>query len=173
MKKNMKSIGYLVIVTMLFSACNDFLDKDPLTQFKEEDFWKTESEVQAALTATYSAHRTSVFGSVRGANGVAFDMESLSDNAITTSGFVGYMGIMQGGISPSTGGAINQFWSDSYNGIAKCNYFLDNVHLAEGLISAVNYKKYNGEALFNRTYFYNELVQLYGDVPLVLESVGS
>src|SRR5688500_8793231 len=168
--KNIKYAVCLMIGAMLISACSDFLDKEPLTQFRSEDFWTTESEVQAALTATYSTFRTSVFGSVRGANGVAFDMESLSDNAITTSGFVGYMGIMQGGINPSTGGAINQFWSDSYNGIAKCNYFLDNIDQAKAFLSDANYNKYKGEALFNRTFFYNELIQLYGDVPLVLTS---
>jgi starch-binding outer membrane protein, SusD/RagB family len=168
--KNIKFTMRLLIMTMLLSACNDLLDKEPLTQFRSEDFWTTESEVQAALTASYSSFRTSVYGSVRGANGVAFDIESLSDNAITTSSFVNYMGIMQGGINPSSGGAINQFWTDSYNGIAKCNYFLDNIDMAKSFLSDANYNKYKGEALFNRTYFYNELIQLYGDVPLVLQS---
>lgn len=167
-KMNIKYIMGLMIGAVLFSACSDFLDKEPLTQFRSEDFWTTESEVQAALTASYSTFRTSVFGSVRGANGVAFDMEALSDNAITTSGFVGYMGIMQGGINPSTGGAINQFWTDSYNGIAKCNFFLANIDIAKSFLSEANYNKYKGEALFNRTFYYNELIQLYGDVPLVL-----
>ena len=37
-------------------------------------------------------------------------------------------------------------------------------------MTETNYNKYKDEALFNRTYFYNELIQLYGDVPLVLTS---
>lgn len=174
MKKNRISI-YFILASTLFTACSDFLDKESLTQLSSGTFWKTEQDIQAALTATYSTHRTSVYGSVRGSNGVSFDMESLSDNAITTSGFVSYMGIMQGGISPSTGGAINQWWSDSYNGIAKCNYFLDNIDLAQDLVTEANFNKYKGEALFNRCFFYNELIQLYGDVPLVLtsQSLGS
>jgi hypothetical protein len=152
----------------MVTACSDLLDKGPLTQIDAEDFWKTEQDAQAALTASYSAYRTSIFGSVRGANGVAMDIESLSDNAIITSSFAGYQGIMQGGINPSTGGAINQFWSDCYNAIAKCNYFLDNIDRVKGILTETNYNKYKGEVLFNRCYFYNELVQLYGDVPLVL-----
>lgn len=173
MKKNLRSIVCFVLATTLLLSCSDFLDKESLTQFKEDDFWKSEQEVQAALTATYSTYRTSVFGSARGANGVSFDIEALSDNAITTSSFVGYMGIMQGGINPSTGGAINQFWSDCYNGIAKCNYFLDNIDKAKNLLTETNYNRYKGEALFNRCYFYNELIQFYGAVPLVLQSAGS
>jgi hypothetical protein len=160
-----------MILAMLFTACSDFLDKEPLTQLSSETFWKTEQDVQAALTATYSTYRTSIFGSVRAANGVSIDIEALSDNAIISSSFAGYQGIMQGGINPSTGGAISQFWSDCYDGIAKCNYFLDNVDVAKSLVTEVNYNKYRGEALFNRCYYYNELLQLYGDVPLLLHSL--
>lgn len=170
--KTHSTLKYILPVFFVLSACSDLLDKEPLTQLSSDAFWKTEQDVQAALTATYSTYRTNIFGSGRAANGVAFDMEALSDNAIITSSFGGYMGIMQGGINPSTGGAINQFWSDCYNGIAKCNYFLDNIENARGILTEANYAKYRGEALFNRCYFYNELVQLYGAVPLILQSQG-
>jgi len=170
MKKNRRSISYLIVVAVSLMACSDFLDKQPLTQLSSATFWKTEQDVQSALTATYSTYRTSIFGSMRGANGVSMDIEALSDNAIVTSSFGGYAGIMAGGINPSTGGAISQFWTDCYNGIAKCNYFLDNIDLAKSLLTTDNYNKYKAEALFNRSYLYNELVQLYGDVPLILVS---
>ena len=159
-----------MLAATMFAACEDFLDKQPLAQAASETFWKTEADVQAALTASYSAYRTSIYGSVRGSNGVAFANECISDNAISTSSFAGYNTIMNGGISPSTGGAASQFWSDSYNGITKCNYFLDNIDRAQSFLSATNYAKYKGEALFNRCFFYNELIQLYGDVPLVLKT---
>lgn len=171
MKRNIKSI-YFALTMILFTACSELLDKDPLTQLSTGTFWKTEQDVQAALTATYSTYRTSIFGSARGANGVSFDIESLSDNALITSSFGGYQTIMQGGINPSTGGAISQFWSDSYNGIAKCNYFLDNIDRTKDFLTEANYTKYKSEALFNRCYLYNELIQLYGAVPLMLKSQG-
>ena len=141
---------YLVMLTMA-TACSDLLDKEPLTQIDSKDFWKTEQDAQAALTASYSGYRTSIFGSVRGANGVAMDIEALSDNAIITSSFGGYQGIMQGGINPSTGGAINQFWSDCYNAIAKANYFLDNIVQVKGILSETNYNKYKGYSTFRYT----------------------
>ena len=160
----------MIIVTMIIStACSDFLDKESLTQLDESNFWKTELDAQAALTAAYSGLRTSIFGSVRGANGVSIDLESLSDNAICTSGFVNLNNILPGGVTPSTTGAIAQFWTDCYNGIAKCNYFLANVDRVKDIVSATNYDKYTAEALFLRCYYYNELIQLYGAVPLVLE----
>ncbi|MCD9018883.1 RagB/SusD family nutrient uptake outer membrane protein [Parachryseolinea silvisoli] len=168
MKKNIKLKLLYLTMTILVMACDDFLEKNPLTQLDSDTFWKTEQDVQAALTATYSTHRTSIFGSVRGSNGVAMDIEALSDNAITSSNFVNYVGMMQGGINPSSTGALNQTWSDCYDGIAKCNYFLDNIDGAKSLLTEANYNKYKGEALFNRCYYYNELVQRYGAVPLIL-----
>jgi hypothetical protein len=171
MKTNMRLSGYIIIIAAtLFTACDDLLDKKALTQLESSDFWKTDADAQAALAATYSAYRTNILGSGRGANGVSFDIEAMSDNAITTAGFVNYNNILQGGIGPTTAGAISQMWTDCYNGISKCNYFLDNVEKAKDVLTADNYTKYKAEALFNRCYFYNELIQLYGAVPLVLES---
>jgi hypothetical protein len=169
MKKNIKFI-YLVLAITMLSSCNDFLDKQPLAQANSSSYWKSEQDVQAALVATYSTHRTSIFGCVRGSNGVSFANECISDNAISSSSFGGYSTIMNGGISPSTGGATSQYWSDCYNGIAKCNYFLDNIDRTQSFLTPANYSKYKGEALFNRAFFYNELIQLYGDVPLVLQT---
>src|SRR5690348_5835240 len=126
---------YIVVAIIIFAGCSDLLDKEPLTQLNSDIFWQTEQDVQGALTATYSTYRTSIFGSLRASNGVSIDMEALSDNAIITSSFAGYQGIMQGGINPSTGGAISQFWTDCYNGIAKCNYFLDNIESARGFLT--------------------------------------
>jgi hypothetical protein len=169
MKKNIKFI-YIMLAATLFSACEDFLDKQPLVQVPSGIFWKTEQDVQTALTASYSTYRTSIYGSVLGSNGVAFANECISDNAISTSSFAGYNTILSGGITPSTTGAVVQFWTDSYNGIAKCNFFLDNIDKAQSFLTEANYNKYKGEVLFNRCFFYNELIQLYGDVPLVLRS---
>jgi starch-binding outer membrane protein, SusD/RagB family len=170
MKKHIRISFLAIALSTLLVSCEDFLSREPLTQLNEGSFWKTEAEVQAALAATYSTYRTSIFGSVRGSNGVAFAIEALSDNAVSTSGYAGYSTILNGGITPSTGNAINQFWSDCYDAVSHCNYFLDNLDRAKGILSETNYNKYKGEALFNRAFFYNELVQLYGAVPLVLET---
>lgn len=168
MKNLIKTIGCLIIAATIFTACEDFLDKDPLTTWSEGTFWKTEADAQTALTATYATYRSSIFGSGRAANGVSFDIEALSDNAVTTASFAGYNNILRGGNNPSTGGAMLLFWEECYKGIAKCNYFMDNIETLKKVIPVANYNKYIGEVLFNRCFYYNELVQLYGDVPLLL-----
>ncbi|MGK6353348.1 RagB/SusD family nutrient uptake outer membrane protein [Parapedobacter sp. DT-150] len=170
MKKYSKLISLFLGVCFLFVGCEDFLDRQPLAQLSTATFWKTESDVQAALAATYATYRTNVAGSVPGSNGVSFVIECLSDNAISESGYFGIQGIMHGGIHAGTGGAVADFWELCFEGIANCNYFLDNIDLAKDFLSEENYNKYKGEVLFNRCYYYNELIQLYGDVPLLLSA---
>lgn len=164
----MKSI-YLILVAILFCTCDDFLDKQPLSDLNSATFWKTESDVKAALAATYSTYRTDVYGSRPGSNGVSFAIDCLSDDAVSRSGYFNIQGIMHGGISPTTTGAIPDTWRFCYEGISNCNYFLENIDKASSILTPANYNKYKGEALFNRCYYYNELVQRYGDVPLILK----
>lgn len=166
--KQVKKLIFSVVIISAFTACEDFLDKQPLAQLSSDTFWKTEADVQAALAATYTTYRTNIAGSVPGSNGVSFAIEALSDNAISSSGYFNIQGIMHGGIHSGTGGAVQDFWRLCYEGIASCNYFLDNLELSKSILAEEDYNLYKGEALFNRVYYYNELIQLYGDVPLIL-----
>lgn len=168
----------LIILGLMcgFYSCSDILNKDPLVDVSSNTFWKTENDVQAALTAAYaSGLRSDIYSARQSAAGVYMDLESLSDNALCSSGFESYATILRGGITASTGGAINDFWTNSYKGIAACNYFLENISKAENFLVSGNFNRYKSEALFLRAYYYNELVQLYGAVPLTLKSeyVGS
>lgn len=166
--KKMQKILFVAVVTCVFTACDDFLDKQPLAQLSSDSFWKTEADVSAALAATYTTYRSNIAGSVPGSNGVSFAIEALSDNAISSSGYFNIQGIMHGGIHPGTSGAVQDFWRLCYEGIASCNFFLDNLESAKSFLAEEDYNLYKGEVLFNRTYYYNELIQLYGDVPLIL-----
>ncbi|GAB6007606.1 RagB/SusD family nutrient uptake outer membrane protein [Dysgonomonas reticulitermitis] len=175
MKTNTIKLMILSLIFVCYS-CSDVLDKDPLVDISGSTFWKTESDVQAALTAAYAVGlRSDIYSARQSVAGVYMDIESLSDNALCSSGFESYATILRGGITPSTGGAINDLWSNSYKGIAACNYFLDNISRAESFLPAETLNKYKAEALFLRSYYYNELIQLYGAVPLTLKSeyVGS
>ncbi len=174
MKTNTIKLFIIGVIVSCY-ACDDFLDRNSLTDLSTDTFWKTEKDAQKALVAAYSGLRTQVYAAVKAAAGVSMDIEALSDNAGLTSGFQSYNTILKGGINASTGGAINYFWKDRYAGIAACNYFLENAAKVENIVSIDNMNKYKAEALFLRAYYYNELIQLYGAVPLTLKSeyVGS
>ncbi len=55
-----------------------------------------------------------------------------------------------------------------YTGINQCNVVLD--HLPEIEIDAALRDRVTGEALFLRSYYYFQLVQVFGDVPFLPRS---
>ena len=166
MKKYILTSACVLMFSLTFTSCDDFLDKQPLDQVGTTTFWKTTKDADKALTAVYATLRNGTFSAVP-AGGPCTELECLSDNAITRSA---HSAIQQGGINASTGGILDDMWTHSYKGIAAANYFLDNFDKIEDLYSEAEFNKMKAEVLFLRTFFYNELVVHYGDVPLTLTS---
>ena len=59
--KKIKSINKIVgrllcisTVTMLFSSCESFLDREPLDQVSQATFWKTPEQLDAYIMGKYS-----------------------------------------------------------------------------------------------------------------------
>lgn len=175
MKKQNKIIGCLMLAGLLLSGCEDYLDRQPLDQLSQETFFRNSGEVAQALVPTYLKYRSLVIGGMGSGNGSSMDLEALTDNAYSTSGFQSLQNIAQGGLTSAQGGAVTEMWAACWQGVAYCNFFLDNIGRDEvkAVLTDTEYKKYKGEALFNRCYFYNLLVQHFGDVPLITTSVTS
>ena len=164
MKRYVLISSVTIALAASFISCEDFLDKQPLDKVSTSTFWQTTKDADKPLTAVYATFRNGTFSAVP-AGGPCTEQECLSDNAITRSN---HLAIQQGGINASTGGLLNDMWDDSYKGIAAANYFLDNFDKVKSLYTEEEFNKLKAEALFVRTFFYNELVVHYGDVPLML-----
>ena len=161
----------ILFAASLFAAasmisCSDYLDKQPLDGVNSATYWTTRKNVEKGLTGVYASFRVSTFSGLPG-GAPCVDQEVWSDNAISGSN---HKDIMQGGINPSTGGVINDMWVNCYKGIAAANYFLEHFEEASDLFTEEEMNKMRAEVLFIRTYFYNELVVHYGDVPLMLHT---
>lgn len=149
------------------TSCSDFLDRQPLDKVDVDRFWKTKKDADKALAAAYAALRNSTFSAIPDA-GPSTEQECLSDNAVTRGA---HGPIQQGNISASTGGLLNDMWKNAYAGVAASNFFLDHFDQVKDLYTEAEYNKMKAEVLFLRTFFYNELVVHYGDVPLLLKYV--
>lgn len=167
------TIIFCLMSIAFLSSCDDFLDKQPLDELSQNTFFKSKQDVEQGLISTYLKFRSPVIGGMGSGNGSSMDLEALSDNAYSSSGFQSLQNIAQGGMTASTGGAVTAMWGDAWQGVAYCNYFLDNIDREEvkKLLSDADYKQFKGEALFNRSYFYFLLIQHFGDVPLITKSV--
>src|SRR5690606_30872063 len=157
MKTQKKSSFVGLLVLMLLSAsCNEnFLEKNPLDTISSESFWNNEAEMNMALTGVYASLRNDFLGWQRPY------LECLSDNAFAHWGYFNIPAMTTGNISAATGGAVSKLYNGSYSGIARCNFFMDNVEKA----TSVNEGRKNiakGEVRFLRALMYFDLVNAFG-----------
>lgn len=116
----MKLHKILVVISCLigFTSCDDFFDVTPKDQLTNETFWKTSSDVDAAVTAAYNWWVNNYVGSK-----FIFYEDSYSDIGFnyTNASYMRDMG--RGGISSA--GAPN-YWRQ-YETIRRCNFVIENI----------------------------------------------
>ncbi|WP_029906745.1 RagB/SusD family nutrient uptake outer membrane protein [Prevotella sp. 10(H)] len=160
MKKHiLKYIVSIFIITTLI-GCNDFLDKEPLSQITPEVYLTEESQLAAYANGLYPDLILS--HSMSGNYGI-FDMDKHTDNMAERNYDNRY---------------VPGQWKVEVNGgdwefskIFSCNYFFDKVmpKYEEGSISGNpdNIKHYIGEMHFLRALAYFDKLQKFGDYPII------
>lgn len=140
-------------------SCDDeFLDRHPLDQVSDVSFWKTEEQLKVAVNACY-AH-------VKAKNTV--DMENLGDNTIWPS-VTDYQRIGTGNFGDDIAG-VNSEWTNQYDGIRRCNHFLENYQHAT--INEDLRNRYAAEVRFIRAYLYSYLTFFFGDVQFITKTLS-
>jgi len=145
-------LAALMCFSTLSSCDKDFLDKNPLNAISGETFWKTETDVTMALAGVYRTLQNGIYGHRK----PFFD--TYSDNAYDRHNFFGYQAVTLGVVNPSN---VNSgLYNQPYQGIAACNYFLENVG-SVAAVSQANKDIYSAEVRFLRAMYYFDLVQLF------------
>lgn len=155
----MKRINFIfVFISLLFISCDDFLDREPLSEVKADNYLISESALSSYANDQYSmlpTHGQYGYGT--------FQWDVNTDNMAgpTPSSIFapGYWKVSQ------TGGA---WW---FGAIRRCNYFLDNVlpRIEIGGIAGdqINAKHYIGEMYFFRAFAYFSRLVAIGDFPII------
>ena len=164
----MKSIIFVTIITvvlMAFSACSDFLDKTPHS-LTPETYFNTESELQLFLTGVYSPLMQNYFYGNNyptynaGGDDLSFYQRITPANSILCNN------------ANSSNDNTTTFWRLLYEGINRANMLLENVDKNPSIAQTTR-DRVRAEALFLRSFYYFNLVQGWGDVPLRLSSTQS
>ena len=158
----------LGIICIGFGGCEkDALNTNPLDKLSSAEFWKSKQDFDMALTAIYGELQNSMFSYG------APNWDVLTDNGYGQHNYWGSQAIVQGNISPSSGGYISDVYSSSYRGIARINIFLDQLANFDGDgIDSATRLRYEGEAMFMRGFYYFQLYSSYGSVPIVTEALN-
>ncbi|WP_455638178.1 RagB/SusD family nutrient uptake outer membrane protein [Parabacteroides sp.] len=159
MKKKSIIILSLAVGSLSFTACNDFLDREPLSSVTSENYLNTEAELASFGAAQYDAlpaHKPGEY------NVGVFKTDNNSDNQCSATEDNNFV---PGERRVPTSGE----WD--FKKIRDCNYFLETVlpKYEAGKISGLdpNIRHYIGEMYFFRAFQYFTFMKKYGDFPIV------
>jgi hypothetical protein len=153
-------LGALLAFTT--ASCDTFsLDKDPIGEISDENFYQTEADAVAAINAVYSRAKEPQGGDFW--TSIPWYGDFLSDDVIPRPG---QRPAPLGDYSfTSTSRVLEDTWKGRYEGIFRANLVLANVpdiDMDEGMKERIL-----GEAHFLRGWLYWRLGRIFGGVPLV------
>lgn len=160
MKRSFK-LWHLGIIAFSFLqfGCDDFLTTSPADKYTQTNFWKNADEVEAGLTGVYTVLRGYHASRI-------FNGDNLTPNAVRFDDPGGWRAIARGD-ALTTNVLFSDAWTSNYNGIGRANTVLANADLA-GLAEG-QAERIKGEAKFLRAFFYADLLDKFGGVPLITE----
>lgn len=156
----MKKYTVIIFSFLAFGSCSPDLDLVPVDSQSELNFWKTDEDARIFLNSMYADlmdDDTYLF------------LNALSDDAYS-KGREDYRNIGSGNYDPSNG-VITGFWSSRYEAIRRTNIFFNNIDNVDDIADASR-TAYKGQGRFIRAWHYFYLIELYGDVPLVLDEIS-
>lgn len=167
MKKN-KLLLAGVLVTLMLSACSEWLNLEPEDGVIRQEFWKTKEHVRSAVMGCYMSVQNGpvesmfLWGELRG--------DMIENGTVINNN---YSEVMDGEIS-----AANSVvdWADFYSVINNCNIVLEfapGVREVDGTFTERQLNEYKAEALTLRALMYFYLVRSFRDVPFVTEAYVS
>lgn len=155
-------ILFSLLLTLSTSCSTDLLEESPQTFISSGEFYKTEADFNAALTGIYS--------DIRSVAGERDLRDVFSENSDTPESAEDVGDIWKNNPSADMW-SIRNGWRIPYSIVNNSNLILEELATAEIPESAKN--KIEGEAKFLRAFAYFQLVQLFGDVPLRIETARS
>nr|WP_199079990.1 RagB/SusD family nutrient uptake outer membrane protein [Pedobacter sp. ASV19] len=166
MKKTLYIMMILIGTGIFITSCKkDFLNQEPESGLLGANFWKTESDLKQGVVGAYRSLKDMgsfsywLFGEMRSDN-TSFQYNAPQrgqENREQVDEF----------LANSANTLLQDFWQQSYIGIARCNDVLDNVERIP--MSAQSKAQSIGEVKFLRAFHYFNLVRQFGGVPLRLE----
>lgn len=162
----MKSFYILLLTFMLLTlaSCKKFLETEPSDFLAPSTYFNSEKELNYALTGVYD-----VLG-----NSALYGDNVFYQYDITDEGVYGHAGVTNGVQVynfASSNTQIDATWRTLYNGIGRANLLLENI--SRPIMDETKRGVIKGETLFLRAYYYFLLAQMWGDVPLILETTKS
>jgi starch-binding outer membrane protein, SusD/RagB family len=171
-KRNLPLFIFITCGSIFFLAgCKKFITVDPpITFTNTEVVYKNDPTAIAAVTGLYTAMSNENFNGGLGFTLMSF-YPGLSADEYTLFGSTSateYVGYYKNKLDPVQNSSSN-FWSPMYSTIYVVNSAINGLTKSTSLTAPVR-QQLLGESYFMRAFAYFYLVNLYGDVPLILST---
>ncbi len=138
-------ITTIALSTLIFSGCDNLLDKQPIDQFTDGNFWSSETNVEAFANRFYDT-----FSGYSG----AFYFPTLNDNQ-------GVVGLSDWNYK--TVPASISLWNSNYQALRRANLMIERVPNVSSM-SEESKNNWIGVARLYRALKHYELVRAFGDI---------
>ncbi len=177
MNKILFITGLFILNMFLYSCSENFLDLSPISNANELDFYKTEKDFYAAVTAAYATLYTQ-YGPNAGVSqcGEQMSDEATRVNAIglgsgaTAQTVPDLLSIKNYEILPSNS-VVREIWRNGFRDLHTINVVIEK--LQNSSISEDKKLEYEAEMRFLRALYNFNLVRMFGDIPLLDHPVNT
>lgn len=175
MKKNISKIGWFVILAFIVSSCDSFLEEEPKTFLSPDFYFQSENQISAAVNGLYSFLDDNFDGDIGPGTQRYLLLEYLPGygqrpSASADTGINQAISLSIADNNPYT----EAMWRTGYSAIENCNSVLEGIqNVGPEIIGEVKKNNFLGEVYFFRAYYYFNLVRLFGEIPLKLNSTKS
>jgi len=165
MKKLIQLIALVALLAGSWGCKESFLELAPVSNPNAENFYKTKADFDLAASAAYNT----LYTVYHPQGPVSYAGELMSDN-VTIFNISGNQAdkwqFRDYSLAPANT-MVYQFWQDFYKSLYNINIILSKI---ESATLDNDYKaKMTGEMLFLRSLYYYNMVQIWGDIPLVIK----
>lgn len=149
------------------TGCSDFLDESDPSNFTVENYFTKPEHARSSVNAIYANLRVPMGSGFGG--GTWMMTEFATGLAATDLGQAVNSYFVKDLRNTSDNGYGQSYWQFYYKGIANANLSIAKI---PGIsMDAAEAKRLMGEAYFLRAFYYFNLVQMFGNIPLILEPV--
>lgn len=161
-----KSYFWQILILLTSTRCSDFVEVNvPDNQVTTRSVFQDDRSAQAAMTGLYVEIAQQPFFT----NGAISILSGLSSDELLTS-VPDYFQFVENELVSENPRLLSEVWKPAYRYIYLSNVILEGISNPGNLVSVDLRKHLEGEARFIRSYCYFNLVNIYGNVPLVVST---
>lgn len=158
---------FLLLLTVFLGSCRkEFLDRYPLDSMSDATFFSSPNDLKVYVNGLYPLFPRYHFQSqFDGPTNLGLDANS--DILIATAPSAALLQRASNGQAPLTNGS----WTSNFSWIRRINYFVKNYQRVTPISNET--RQYTGEGYFFRAWVYFNMLQLFGDAPIITDVLNT